>query len=165
MHHAEFYNNMDENDDLNDEIQLAAKKRKIVLEYDPKEVEDEWLNLIVKEGRPFKILDSEALRTLLEPVFGALEVDMLTSHNVHIAIAVRADQVKENIKKTLANKIFSLKIDSATRHTRRAICINAQLVIHGKIEIYTLAMAEMGIGRGEHTGKNVKAFVLLVLQK
>lgn len=165
INHAEFYNEMDQNDELDEEIVLPAKRRKISVEYDTNEVEDAWLNLIVKEGRPFTILDSPSLRSLLTPIFGALEINMLTSHNVHLAIATRSEEVVAAITKTLANKIFSLKIDSATRHTRRVICINAQAVTKGKIQIFTLALCEMGIGSLAHTAKNIKAFVLTVLQK
>lgn len=164
--HDEFYKEMDKNDDLEEDVlPPPAKKRKIVLEYDPGEVEDAWLDLIVKEGRPFTILDSKSLRTLLTPIFGALEIDMLTSHNVHLRIATRCDEVMENIKRTLSNKIFSLKIDSATRHTRRVICINAQAVIHRKIKVFTLAVCEMNIDSPNHTAKNIKTFVLTVLAK
>lgn len=90
---------------------------------------------------------------------------MLTSHNVHLAIATRAEDVVADIKKTLSKRIFSLKIDSATRHTRRVICLNAQAVIKGDIHIFTLAMCEMGIESSQHTSKNIKAFVLTILQK
>lgn len=165
LKHEDFYNGMDEDDELDDETIQPAKKRKIVVEYDAGEVEEAWLNLVVKEGRPFTILDSKSLRAMLSPVFGALEINMLTSHNVHLAIATRADEVVADIKKTLSKKIFSLKIDSATRHTRRVICLNAQAVMKGKIKIFTLAMCEMGVESPEHTSKNVKAFVLAILQK
>lgn len=165
LKHAEFYENMDDDEELDDELVQPSKKRKIVVEYDAGEVEEAWLNLVVKEGRPFTILDSKSLQTLLSPVFGALEINMLTSHNVHLAIATRADEVIAEIKKMLLNRIFSLKIDSATRHTRRVICLNAQVVLKGEIQIATLAMCQMGLDTPEHTAKNVKAFVLTILQK
>lgn len=165
--HTEFYNEIDRNVEVDDDNfeSPPVKKRKITVEFDTQEVEEAWLNLVVKEGRPFTMLDSPALRTLLEPIFGALEINMLTSHNVQFAIATRSEEVIQAIKEALANKIFSLKIDSATRHTRRVICINAQVVIKGKIQIFTLALSEMEIGSTAHTAVNIKAFVLAVLQK
>lgn len=90
---------------------------------------------------------------------------MLTSRNAQVAISLRADAVMKEIKDFLKNKIFSLKIDTATRHNRRVICLNAQAVIIGTIKIFTLAMSEMNINSGRHTGKNIKLFVLAVLQK
>lgn len=153
--HEEFYNDRDEEDEPIEERVQPSKKRKIVLEYDADEVKEAWLNLVVIEGRPFTILDSTSLRTMLSPIFGALEINMLTSHNVHLAITTRADEVVADIKKTLGKKIFSLKMDSATRQTRRVICLNAQAVIKGGIKIFTLAMCEMGVDTPEHTSKNV----------
>lgn len=55
---------MDQEEELDEEIIQPSKKRKIVIEYDAGEVEVAWLNLIVKEGRPFTILDSKSLRAL-----------------------------------------------------------------------------------------------------
>lgn len=165
QHHRAIYEEYDAEEDFADQVAAPAKKRKITLEYDPTEVENAWLDLIVKEGRPFVILDSEALKTLLSPIFGALEIEMLTSRNVQLAIELRAEKIVDNIKGCLKNRIFSLKIDSATRHTRRIICLNTQAVINGEIKIFTLAMSEMTIGTRRHTGMNIKLFVLAVLQK
>lgn len=162
--HRALYDEYDDEEDLEVHV-VPTKKRKITLEYDPVEVSNAWLNLIVKEGRPFTILDSEALKTLLTPIFGALEIDMLTSRTVHVAIQLRAQEVMENFKKILKGRIFSLKIDSATRHNRRIICVNAQAVIKGEIEIFTLGMSELTIGSGRHTGKNIKLFILALLQR
>lgn len=141
------------------------KKKRVTLELDPAEVENAWIDLIVKEGRPLVILDSKALRTLLAPIFGALEIEMLTSRNVQLAIRFRARKVMESIQSCLKHRIFSLKIDSATRHNRRIICLNAQAIINGQIKIFTLAMNELTIGNGSHTGQNIKLFVLAILQK
>lgn len=163
--HPEVYETLDRSEDDGGEEEPPAKKRKISVEYDPSAVEKAWLDLIVKEGRPFVMLDSEALRTLLKPVFDELEITMLTSHNVAIAIADRADEIVGAITKELSNKLFSLKIDSASRHGRRVICINAQRIVKAKIKIYTLAMAEMNVADGRHTAKNIKLFVLYVLNR
>ncbi|KAG4074606.1 hypothetical protein HA402_004477 [Bradysia odoriphaga] len=165
QHHRAVYDEYADEEDFVERDAVPPKKRKITVEYDPAEVQNDWLNLIVKEGRPFVILDSQALKNLLSPIFGALEIDMLTSRNVQVAISLRAEAVMNEIKDVLRNRIFSLKIDSATRHNRRVICLNAQIVISGVIKIFTLAMSEMQINSGRHTGKNIKLFVLAVLQK
>ena len=165
QHHRSVYDEFAAEEDFAERDAAPPKKRKITVEYDPAEVQSDWLDLIVKEGRPFVILDSKALKKLLSPVFGALEIDMLTSRNVSVAISLRAEVVMSEIKGYLKNRIFSLKIDSATRHHRRVICLNAQAVINGAIKIFTLAMSEMNINSGRHTGKNIKLFVLAALQK
>lgn len=138
----------------------AAKKQKITLVYDPNDVIESWLDLVVKEGRPFTTLDSPALKRLVGPIFKALDIDMLTSHNVAQAIKERAEKVTKTIKELCANRMFCIKIDSATRHSRRVIIVNIQLICKGKIEIKTIAVKEIP---EKHTGKNIKAFVLAVL--
>lgn len=165
QHHRATYEEYENNEDFNEQEFEPPAKRRITLEYDTAEVQNAWIDLIVKEGRPLVILDSKALRTLLTPIFDALEIEMLTSRNVQLAIHLRANHIMDNIKSNLKNRIFSLKIDSATRHSRRIICINAQAVINGKIKIFTLAMTELTIGSHRHTGQNIKLFVLAILQK
>lgn len=164
-HHRAIYDEYEGEENLDTRDAVPPKRRKITVEYDSTEVENWWLDLIVKEGRPFVIFDSKALRNLLSPIFGALEIDMLTSRNVQLAISMRAEAVMKEIKESLKSRIFSLKIDSATRHSRRVICLNAQAVINSAIKVFTLAMSEMNIESGRHTGKNIKLFVLAVLQK
>lgn len=139
-----------------------AKKQKICVEYDPADTVEALLDLIVKEGRPFTTLDSPALKRLVGPVFKALQIDMLNSHNVGKAIDERAKKTIENIKKLCANKMICMKMDSATRHSRRVIIVNIQFIVKGKIEIRTIAVKEI---TGKHSGKNIKAFVLAVLEE
>jgi len=140
----------------------APKKQKITLVYDPNDIIESWLDLVVKEGRPFTTLDSPALRRLVGPIFKALDIDMLNSHNVAKAIKERAEKVMKAIKELCTNRMFSIKIDSATRHTRRVIIVNIQLICKSKIEIRTIAVKEIPV---KHTGKNIKAFVLAVLEE
>lgn len=102
-HHRAVYDEYEGEEDFDEQDAVPLKKRKITLEYDPTEVENYWLDLVVKEGRPFVILDSKALRTLLSPIFGALEIDMVTSRNVQLKIKMRAQTIVNNITDLLKN--------------------------------------------------------------
>lgn len=139
----------------------VEKKCKISLQYDKTEVLDAWLNLVIKEGRPFCVLDSECLRTLVKPIFEALKLPMVSSSNVSSEIKLRAGKLRQHISKILQNKIVSIKVDSATRHTRRVVGINAQTIIGGQLITQTLSMTEI---HRSHSGQNLKTHVMEVLK-
>lgn len=121
-----------------------------------------WIELVVLEGRPFRILNSKSLRKIVKPIFDAMGIVMLTSATVSEEIKGRAAKRRKEITNLLTGKIFSLKIDSATRHRRRIVGINAQLIVNGKIVVKTLSMSELG---RPHSAVNIKAYVLSVLQR
>lgn len=144
-----------------EEDEPVRKKIKISVEYDPIELLDAWLSLVIKEGRPFCILNSKSLRTIVKPLFDALDIRFVNSSNIGTEIKARAAKLRLHISKMLANKIVSVKIDSASRHSRRVMCTNVQTVIKGKIVIQTLSMSEMN---RSHTGANIKQYMLDVLE-
>lgn len=117
---------------------------------------DAWLNLVIKEGGPFCILDSPSMRTIAKPLFDALEISMTSSSSVSSEIKSRAEKLRQRISKMLSGKIISLKIDAASRYSRRVVCINAQAVIEGHITIQTLAMSEIN---RRHTGVNLRQYI------
>ncbi len=156
--HADVFKEIEDATPENDEP--VRKKIKITVEYDPIELLDAWINLVIKEGRPFCILNSQSLRMIVKPLFEALDVKMVNSSNISAEIKARAEKLRLHLSKMLANKIVSIKIDSASRHNRRVMCMNVQTVIKGKIIIQTLSMSEMN---RSHTGSNLKQYVLDVL--
>lgn len=143
-------------------IEPPAKKSKIVIEYDKQELLDAWLDLVTVEGRPFSLLDSKSLRSIVKPLFDALHLNLLTSDTVAASIRERAAITREKVRKLLDRKMISLKIDSASRHRHRVVCINAQLVVDGKIVVRTLSSEEM---KRSHHGKHIKEHVLIVLKR
>lgn len=63
QYHRAVYNEFADEEDFAERDAELPKKRKITVEYDPAEVQKSWLDLIVKEGRPFVIFDSQALKS------------------------------------------------------------------------------------------------------
>lgn len=157
--HKSVYEDLDLNPEV---IEPQRKKAKITLEFDPKEVLDAWVNLVIEEGRPFVLLDSPSLRYLIKPIFDALELGIITSHTISDEIKKRTNIIVQNITEVCANRMLSLKIDSATRHARRVMCINVQFVHNTELIVLTLAMKELNC---PHKSENVKKFVLEVLER
>lgn len=138
------------------------KKIKITLEYSPKEVMDAWCNVVIHEGRPFVLLDSKYLRYIIKPIFDALEVDMISSHTITKEIKDRTGALINYVSAVCKGRMLSLKIDSATRHRRRIMCVNLQFTHNSNLVVITLAMRELN---GPHTGVNVRDYVLSVLER
>lgn len=143
-------------------IEPPRKKTKVSVEYDKRELLDAWLDIVTVEGRPFLLLDSKSLRTIVKPLFDALEIDLLTSATVGDAIRKRAEEKRNEIRQLLDGRMISIKIDAATKHRHRVVGINTQVIIDGEIVVKTLSMEEMN---ASHHSKNIKAHVLKVLQR
>lgn len=66
------------------------------------------------------------------------------------------------ISRKIKGKVLSLKMDSATRNERSVLGINIQLIVDGKIEIYTLSIREM---QTSQTAQNLKDHLQEVLNE
>lgn len=64
-----------------------------------------------------------------------------------------ASKIKSQISIDLKNRLFSLKIDEASRLNRSIVGINVQFIERNSIQIKTLAMVEM---TEKHTAVNIK---------
>lgn len=147
---------------ISDSIEPPHKKTRATVELNKMMLLENWLDLVTVEGRPFSILDSKALRSIVKPLFDAMDLKMLTSATVAVPIRERAEKYREQLRKVLHGKMISLKIDSATRHRHRVVIINVQLVIDGKIADKTLAAEEI---KTTHHGRFFKEYVLMVLER
>lgn len=157
--HKTVFEDLDLSPDI---IEPQRKKVKISIEYDPVEILDAWINLVIEEGRPFVLLDSKNLRYIVKPIFDALELDIITSHTIGDEMKKRIDIMVKNIAEICADRMLSLKIDSATRHARRIMCVNIQFVHNTELIVLTLSTKELNC---RHTSINVKEYVLAVLQR
>lgn len=96
---------------LEQPIEPPRKKKKITVEYDEQELLDAWIELVVLEGRLFRILDSKSLRKIIKPIFNAMGIVMLTSATVSEEIKERAAKRRKEITNLLTGKIFSQRKD------------------------------------------------------
>ncbi|KAG4079330.1 hypothetical protein HA402_008022 [Bradysia odoriphaga] len=160
--HLEVFQSFGKSEMEENEPSPPRKKVKITVEYEKEELLDAWIDLVTVEGRPFRILDSKSLRSIVKPLFDAFDLNLLTSETVGEAILQRAERKREEIRRLLNGKVIHLKIDSATRHRHRVVGINVQVIVDGKIVVKTLSAEEM---KTTHTGTHIKNHVLKVLKR
>lgn len=86
---------------------------------------------------------------------------LINSANIGIFIALTAKYIRRLIKEELGRKIFSVKLDIATRHRRSMLGVNIQFYcsLRQKIVIHTLGFIELA----SHTSKYLQQEVYKLL--
>ncbi|XP_017468590.1 PREDICTED: uncharacterized protein LOC108360700 [Rhagoletis zephyria] len=102
------------------------KKIRISYEIDAESFESSLVKIITKDGQPLSQLDSEGFREIVNPIFKALNMNSINSHNVMELVNKRVVEMKKFIKKVVEKKLVSIKIDTATRFDRSILGINLQ---------------------------------------
>lgn len=149
---------------LNDEDLPVAgpSKKKIKISMDKSTLCRATIKMVTKDSIPFRILDSEGFREIVDPIYKELGVT-INRHNIKDKVSNVAQQIIDMISNELKNKIFSLKIDSATRHGRSILGVNAQFANNkGEIQVRTLGMVEL---KKRHSSEYLKEEVTQILKK
>lgn len=131
---------------------IPEKKVKFFVSFSKSEVKECCVDLVTTEKMPFSALDSNAFKMLLNPIFKGLDMSPITSKNVVDLVAERYEEIKRSIQASLKKNVFSLKMDTATRHNRGILGINVQLYDAGQISVKTLGLIEL---QKRHTAKNL----------
>ncbi|XP_055524844.1 uncharacterized protein LOC129718265 [Wyeomyia smithii] len=100
------------------------------------------------------------MRAILDPLAVSLGTTF-TSASIKAKINLASDKIKQYITREMKGKLISLKIDSASRHGRHILGINAQFVSGDEVVIRTLRMVELN---DKQTGKFLKTKILETLQ-
>lgn len=143
-----------------DESAKEEHKQKITIEISKEEVTNSCIEFITKESLPLSFLDSKPFKTLTGQLFDGLQFQ-INSRNIMDIISEKSIQIKEKIKAVLKNKIFCLKMDTATRNDRGILGINVQLISNGQIKIFSLAMLEL---KKKHTAEYLKEEIEKILK-
>lgn len=121
------------------------------------------VELITVNGSSFEMLEYSGFKKILNPIVAAIDKNFsINSENVKLLIPETASKIVTKIRTALEKRIFPLKVDIATRLDKSILGINAQLIIDGKINLFTLAMTEL---KDKHTGIYIKNMVRRVLKK
>ncbi|GFR07586.1 zinc finger BED domain-containing protein 4 [Trichonephila clavata] len=109
------------------------------------------------------MLEYSGFKKILNPIVNAIGNHFsVNSENIKLLIPETAVKIVSEISTALEKKVISLKIDIATRLNRLILGINAQLIIGGRINLFTLGMTEL---KDKHTGIYIKNMVEKVLEK
>lgn len=126
----------------------------------PQNIIDACVGMVTADAQPLSVFDSPSFQALTNQLFDGLKMTKISSRNVMEFIREKCSLVKSEISKKLAGKVFSLKMDTATRSDRSVLGVNVQIIKNNKILIYTLAMIEI---KRRHTAENLKQEVEIVL--
>lgn len=135
------------------ESEDMESKVKITVEISKEEVITSCISMITKESLPLSFLDSTSFKTLTSQLFDGLHMQRINSRNIMDVVAEKALQIKEAIKHEIKNKIFCLKMDTATRNERSILGVNIQIITKGEIKIFSLGMIEL---KQRHTAEHIK---------
>lgn len=131
---------------------VVEKKIKFSISFSKNEVKEACVDLVTTEKMPLSGLDSTAFKILTEQIFRGLHMSPITSKNVVELITEKYNEIRKSIQALLKNKIFSLKIDIATRHNRGILGINVQLYNGEQLSVKTIGLIEL---QKRHTAKNL----------
>lgn len=140
-HYESYIEEVERMDEINN--QVREKKRKISIKLSTEDVTNACVDLVTKESQPFALLDCEAFRVLTNQIFNGLHMPVINSKCIMNYVSEKYEHVKNAITNKCKNQMISLKMDTATRLDRSVLGINVQIILHDKIEIYTLAMKEL----------------------
>lgn len=159
-YHIELYNQ--EREDFDNHLVENEGGKKFCVCYSEKEITNACLRIVTENSQPLSFFDSEAFKILTDQIFKGLNMSPIRSHNIITIISDEYERIKDMISRKIKGKVFSLKMDSATRNERSVLGINIQLIVDGKIEIYTLSISEM---RTSQTAQNLKEHLQEVLNE
>lgn len=159
--HHEIYRQSIAEYEEDEDVSDCETEVKFSVKYSKKQINNACLELVTQESQPLSFFNSNSFKCLTDQIFKGLNMTPITSHNIMAAVNEEEIRLKRLIMKKLTRKIISLKMDSATRHGRSVLGINAQIMEKGKLEVFTLSMREICVPQ---TGVNLKAEVEEVLR-
>ncbi|XP_037950632.1 uncharacterized protein LOC119681494 [Teleopsis dalmanni] len=126
----------------------STRRKKIKIEMSRKKFFRSYIGLVIEDGIPFNVLNSENMRNIINPICHTLSENLkknfcLNSTNCKSVLKLVADNIKENIKTELHQRLISLKLDSATRLSRNLFVLSAQFIKNNEITSTILGMVEL----------------------
>lgn len=146
---------------VNERVISKHKTQSIHIKVNKDDIEQACVELITNNGCSLNLINSRAFQKIISPITIALNMS-INSENVKSNIGLMASKIKTQISIDLKNRLFSLKIDEASRLNRSIVGINVQFIERNSIQIKTLAMVEM---KEKHTAVNIKRIICNTLDK
>lgn len=120
---------------------VAAKKPRIVpkrpIAIDKTLFIDSVVKLISFHNLPLASLEWEGLKQLFDPIAVSTGVT-LNRTNIKKYLQSVAEKIRSIVSNEMKGRLISLKIDSASKHHRHILGVNAQYVLRDKVVIRTL---------------------------
>lgn len=126
----------------------------IKLNITKKDLENNCVELVTVNGRPFSILNDSGFQKIINPLKCAIEKKnkqkfSISSESIQKKVLEEADRIRKKISEDIKNILISLKVDAVTRLDRSFLGINIQYIKDAKIILRTLGLKEL---EEKHTG-------------
>lgn len=127
------------------------------------DIKDACVEMITLNGRPLCLVEDSGFRKIIDPILAALKPPItINVENIRREIFKKAKDLKDAISKELKYRIFSIKMDTATRMDRSILGVNVQYIVGDKIIVKTLAMKEVKM---QHSGSNLAKLINDILNE
>ncbi|XP_058819847.1 uncharacterized protein LOC131682416 [Topomyia yanbarensis] len=144
---------------------LPFKKKRVIakrsIAIDMQSVLEACIKLVTCHNLPLRCFEWTGLRLLLDPINAALG-SPVNSSNIAEYLHAAAMRVIGRLKKSMMNKLVSIKIDSVSRQGRHVLIVNAQYEFNREAVFHTLGTIEVG---ENPTAKYLKCKVAKILRK
>jgi len=128
-------------------LNFENKKQSISIELTAKELMNACTELVTVNGRPFELLEDSGFLKILNPLLKGLgdSFYVINKRNVRSNVITKSNEVVENIKDSIKNKLLCLKMDCASRKDKSILGINVQYAAADTVvtTLHTLAMIEL----------------------
>lgn len=132
-------------------LKFENKKSKYIsIELTAHQLMNACTELVTVNGRPFELLEDSGFRKILNPLLKGLAgldngCNVINKRNVRSNVINKSNEVVENIKDLVKNKLLCLKMDCASRKDKSILGINVQYAAADTTvtTLHTLAMIEL----------------------
>lgn len=140
---------------------FVTDKKTITLSMTKQDMIDICVELVTLNGLPLRILESNALKKIFDPINAELGLT-INRRNIKEYVSVKANEYRRKVTEEVCNKMISIKVDCATRLDRSIMGVNIQFTLDNKIVVRTLAVKEM---HEKHSGENLSTEILNICHK
>lgn len=110
---------------------------KVLIAMDRATLLKSYIKLVTDHHLPFRCFEWEGFRMILDPLTEALKFG-INRHNIKDHLNATARKIKAAVAVEMRGKMVSIMIDSASKHNRHIVCIQAQYEQEGEVVIRTL---------------------------
>ncbi|XP_053951090.1 uncharacterized protein LOC128858666 [Anastrepha ludens] len=148
---------------------ICSKKQNIKVQVNIKNLFKSYIGLVAEDSVPFDVLDSSNFKNIIDPICHGLGKKLgkritLNAKNCQTALHQVAENIRTNMRMEMNRRLLSLKIDSASKLSRKIFAISAQFLKENEIKSLILGMIELK-DIGASASFNLAEEILKTLQK
>lgn len=139
--------------------QSDTTKKRIQVFLTAAKVKTSCVEMMANDAVSYRFFEQAGFKGLTDGIQHELNL-CINRKSVVTWVQEAADCIRFRIAKLLKKRLFNIIVDAASRFGRSVLCITAQFVDAGKIELFCLGMKEMNV---RHTAHNIAEEIKSVL--